>query len=89
MDYFRERAKPALIGFLIGVVIGWLQPWILGVKPPELSARLFITMQMGLAFTMIALFLVNYIGVRRRAYEKYGKKPSQSEKETREKELAG
>lgn len=75
MEYFRERAKPALLGFLIGLVVGWCQPWIQGVEPPELSAHLFLTMQMGLAFTMVALFINNYMGVRRRAYEKYGKKP--------------
>lgn len=73
MGYFRERAKPALIGFVIGLIVGWFQPAILGVKPPDPSARLFLTMQMGLAFTMIGLFVANYLHVRRRVHAKYGK----------------
>ena len=77
MDYFRERAKPALIGFVIGLLVGWFQPLILGVPAPAPEARMFITLQMGLAFTMIGLFLANYLGVRRRAYERYSKPKSE------------
>ena len=73
MDYFRERAKPALIGLVIGLIVGWFQPAMLGVKPPEPSARMFLTMQMGLAFTMIGLFVANYLQVRRKVHAKYGK----------------
>jgi F0F1-type ATP synthase assembly protein I len=72
MGYFRERARPALAGFLVGLVVGWCQPYMLGARPPAIEARLFITMQMGLAFTMIGLFLANYLEVRRRAIARYG-----------------
>lgn len=76
MDYFRQRAKPALIGLAIGLLVGWLQPWILGVKPPDPAARLFMTMQMGLAFTMIGLFVANYLQIRRKVHAKYGHPPT-------------
>ena len=75
MEYFRERAKPALIGLVVGLIVGWFQPMILGVKPPTPEARMFMTMQMGLAFTMIGLFVANYVAVRRRALAKYSKTP--------------
>lgn len=72
MGYFRERARPALAGFLLGVVVGWCQPYLLGVSPPPLQTRLFLILQMGLAFTMVALFVANYLGVRRRVIARYG-----------------
>lgn len=73
MEYFRERARPAVIGLVIGLLVGWFQPLMLGVKPPPPEARMFMTMQMGLAFTMIGMFVANYLSVRRRALAKYGK----------------
>jgi uncharacterized membrane protein (UPF0136 family) len=73
MGYFRERAKPALIGLAIGLLVGWFQPLLLDVKPPDLAARLFLTLQMGMAFTLIGLFLANYLQVRRRVHARYSK----------------
>jgi hypothetical protein len=73
MTYFRERARPALAGLVIGLLLGWLQPVMLGVKAPEPAARLFMTLQMGLAFTMVGLFLASYLQMRRRAISRYGK----------------
>ena len=55
------------IGFLVGLVVGWFQPVLAGTPVPEFSARLFMTFQMGAAFTIIMLFALNYLEVRRRA----------------------
>lgn len=63
------------IGFLVGLVVGWFQPVLAGTPVPEFSARLFMTFQMGAAFTIIMLFALNYLEVRRRAYAKIMSEP--------------
>ncbi len=63
------------IGFLVGLVVGWFQPVLAGTTVPDLSARLFMTFQMGAAFIVITLFALNYLEVRRRAYAKIMGKP--------------
>lgn len=80
MSYFRERARPALIGLLLGLLIGWFQPTMLGVAAPGTEARLFLSMQMGLAFMMLGIFIAHYLQVRRRAYAKYSRPKKVSKK---------
>lgn len=64
------------IGFLVGLVVGWFQPMLAGTTVPNLSARLFMAAQTGAAFTVVALFALNYLEVRRRVYAKFMTEPA-------------
>lgn len=70
MDYFRQRWKSIVVGFLVGVIVGWFQPDLVGKPIDGRNARLFLSLQMGAAFTVVSLFALNYLEVRRRAYAK-------------------
>lgn len=58
------------IGFAVGFVVGWFQPMLAGAAAVDLSTRLFLSLQTGAAFTVVTLFVLNYLAVRRRVYDK-------------------
>ncbi len=90
MGYFQYRAKAMSGGFLIGLLVGWLQPWISGQPAPDLSSRLFLAAQTGVVFVFLAIFVLNYLEIRRRAYARLmGQTPKKSEAVTKSSEPQG
>ena len=71
MGYFQHRAKAMSGGFLVGLLIGWFQPYISGQPVPDFSSRLFLAAQTGAVFVMMAIFVLNYLEIRRRAYARF------------------
>jgi hypothetical protein len=57
-------------GFLFGLIAGYGRSYAFG--PPDLpfSARSFLALQIALGFTALALFIMNYLELRRRVIKK-------------------
>lgn len=76
MGYFQQRAKSMAISFAVGFVVGWFQPMLDGAAAVDSSTRLFLGLQTGAVFTVVTLFALNYLAVRRRVYDKLMNQPS-------------
>lgn len=70
VNYFKERWHLILIGFVVGFALGYLRATFL--EPAELpqSGRLLMAGQIGLAFSALALFIHNYLELRKRVIKK-------------------
>lgn len=80
MDYFRQRSRQMLIGFCIGAIFGALQPTFMGVQKAALPYRCLLAFEIGAAFAVLALFLTNYLELRRRIMQRYSEGDSDSAK---------
>lgn len=58
-------------GFLVGFLIGWFQPMISGQPAPDAWPRFILAAQTGAVFVMMAIFVLNYLEIRRRAYARF------------------
>jgi hypothetical protein len=70
LEYFKERWKAMVCGFTFGLLAGYGRSYVFG--PPDLpfSARSFLALQVALGFTALALFIMNYLELRRRVIKK-------------------
>lgn len=70
--YLRQRSSWIMIGFLIGSVLGGLQPTLHAIERPAGLAYLQLILQMGIAFAIVSLFVASYLDLRRRVQMKFG-----------------
>ena len=70
LSYFKKRAKQIVGGFCFGVLIGYGRSYAFGPADLPDSARLILALQIGLAFSALALFITNYLELRQRVIAK-------------------
>ena len=70
LDYFKKRLKPMLLGFLVGIPGGYFRAWYF--EPPELgeSGRWILTLQIAFAFSVLGLFIANYLDLRQKVFQR-------------------
>ncbi len=71
MEYLRHRGKPMLIGFVIGIVVGSLQPFAFPQASMVPMERAFLAFQMGASFAIMGVFLASYFEMRQRIVRRY------------------
>lgn len=59
-----------LLGFVIGLVAGYGRSYVFGPEDLDQTSRLVMAFQIGAAFAVLALFILNYLELRRRVIEK-------------------
>lgn len=68
--YFKARRKPLVFGFLIGLIAGVARVSIFVPQDVPDSARLFLILQIAVAFSALGLFISNYLELRQRVFQK-------------------
>ena len=68
--YLKNRMKTLAFGFLLGLVLGYGRTLIFEPEILESSARWILSVQTGIAFAALALFVTNYKELRQRVLQR-------------------
>lgn len=69
LAYFRDRLKPMTLGFVVGFILGYLRA-IYFEPDIQPDGRWILAVQIGFAFSVLALFIMNYLELRQRIIKK-------------------